>query len=47
MHERLSDMITLTENSVFVAPGIHSYIHFLTQSRSEDMEGFKEKRRVL
>lgn len=40
-------MITLMENSVFVAPGIHSYIHCLTQCRSEDMDGFKEKRLVI
>lgn len=47
MCEWLSDTITLMENSVFVAPGVHSYIHCLTQCRSEDMDGFKEKRLVI
>lgn len=40
-------MITLMENSIFVAPGVHSYIHCLIQCRSEDMDGFKEKRLVI
>lgn len=40
-------MITLMENSGFVAPGVDSYIHCLTQCRSEDMDGFKEKRLVI
>lgn len=35
------------ENSVFVAPGEHCYIHCLTQCRSEDTEGFKEKTLVI
>lgn len=37
----------LMENSVFIAAGIHSYMHCPTQCRSEDMEGFKDRRQFF